>query len=562
MEIKSGFLLKKSPHIPSSWQKRWFILTNESLSYYKNSNDNTPKGVIPLEQIVSCIEEKSNKKTILKLRRDMLKNKQIETRIFQLSNENLSEVSLWCSCIMEAVDSIRKTEGGESEEEETPSVIISIPMEDEMEDEKQSLRQSEPSSSSTVPSPIRSDNNHVLWFGKMMKGIDVNSFETWTPRYLALTKNRLYYSKTDVLHLLELNKPICNYTWSGEIYMDHISLIHYPYIVKNTFSIICFDESKIKELIFHSYDNIDKFICLLKTYSNSELKTDLMNGYPQPFFDMIKENEQWFNSVRKQSGADEPSSINSLSESVESEYEASLSDNGMDELTDYEDMKQEKENIKSKTSPHLIEMEQTISLDKKYDLMKQKYEENREAREKLMEKQSKEFDKQEEKERYEKSMKRFILQHHSLLSLFRTTTNEDYEHPLSIRWLLFVADLLLGFILAFVTFKLKITNIEHTVLFTVVILLLHQWFIESLCVFSCIKDDRKNIEIIPFIFVCLFILGSLGSGCYFSVVMTEASYTEALGQRFVISNSLYWIFEAFVLFIIGHCCSCCINRKK
>jgi len=50
--LKSGFLSKKGVK-RRNWNKRWFVLRNATLSYYKNINDKTPKGVINIREIRS-----------------------------------------------------------------------------------------------------------------------------------------------------------------------------------------------------------------------------------------------------------------------------------------------------------------------------------------------------------------------------------------------------------------------------------------------------------------------------------------------------------------------------
>ncbi|EGC40549.1 hypothetical protein DICPUDRAFT_25009 [Dictyostelium purpureum] len=49
--VHSGFLLKKG-HNFKSWRRRWFVLKDNLLSYYKSPKDTTPAGVIPVNEIL------------------------------------------------------------------------------------------------------------------------------------------------------------------------------------------------------------------------------------------------------------------------------------------------------------------------------------------------------------------------------------------------------------------------------------------------------------------------------------------------------------------------------
>jgi len=49
--VKSGWLLKKGSGSISRWVRRWFILSENTLYYFKDSEDVEPQGIIPLENI-------------------------------------------------------------------------------------------------------------------------------------------------------------------------------------------------------------------------------------------------------------------------------------------------------------------------------------------------------------------------------------------------------------------------------------------------------------------------------------------------------------------------------
>ncbi len=45
-----------------SWRKRWFVLTDNCLYYFKSPSDKEPRGIIPLENldVRKCTEVKKN----------------------------------------------------------------------------------------------------------------------------------------------------------------------------------------------------------------------------------------------------------------------------------------------------------------------------------------------------------------------------------------------------------------------------------------------------------------------------------------------------------------------
>jgi cytohesin len=47
---KAGFLHKEGG-ATKSWQKRWVMVTNHCLYYFKDPNDATPAGIVPLEAL-------------------------------------------------------------------------------------------------------------------------------------------------------------------------------------------------------------------------------------------------------------------------------------------------------------------------------------------------------------------------------------------------------------------------------------------------------------------------------------------------------------------------------
>ncbi|XP_781827.2 pleckstrin-2 [Strongylocentrotus purpuratus] len=61
--LKDGFLVKKG-HKRTNWRTRWFVLTEDSLAYYKQTTDSLPAGVIELRgcSVISPCLQYANKK--------------------------------------------------------------------------------------------------------------------------------------------------------------------------------------------------------------------------------------------------------------------------------------------------------------------------------------------------------------------------------------------------------------------------------------------------------------------------------------------------------------------
>lgn len=58
--VCSLILLTGGKH--KSWRKRWFVLTDNCLYYFKSPSDKEPRGIIPLEnlEVRECFEAKRN----------------------------------------------------------------------------------------------------------------------------------------------------------------------------------------------------------------------------------------------------------------------------------------------------------------------------------------------------------------------------------------------------------------------------------------------------------------------------------------------------------------------
>ena len=38
-----------------NWKRRWFVLNNRCLYYFQHTAENSPKGIIPLENVKVCL---------------------------------------------------------------------------------------------------------------------------------------------------------------------------------------------------------------------------------------------------------------------------------------------------------------------------------------------------------------------------------------------------------------------------------------------------------------------------------------------------------------------------
>jgi len=55
---KAGWLTKRG-HTVKNWKRRWFVLRDPTLAYYKSPRDNTPAGVIIVDDILTILSEKN-----------------------------------------------------------------------------------------------------------------------------------------------------------------------------------------------------------------------------------------------------------------------------------------------------------------------------------------------------------------------------------------------------------------------------------------------------------------------------------------------------------------------
>ncbi|KAF9392600.1 hypothetical protein CPB97_000053 [Podila verticillata] len=55
MVIRQGYLLKLGNKY-KTWRKKWFVLRGDKLTYYKNTKEYQPHGIIPLSTVIDCLQ--------------------------------------------------------------------------------------------------------------------------------------------------------------------------------------------------------------------------------------------------------------------------------------------------------------------------------------------------------------------------------------------------------------------------------------------------------------------------------------------------------------------------
>jgi len=58
-KVEKGGYLTKRGHAVKNWKRRWFVMKDPTLCYYKKPNDTTPAGIIILDDILTIISEKN-----------------------------------------------------------------------------------------------------------------------------------------------------------------------------------------------------------------------------------------------------------------------------------------------------------------------------------------------------------------------------------------------------------------------------------------------------------------------------------------------------------------------
>ncbi|KAI8884894.1 PH domain-like protein, partial [Backusella circina FSU 941] len=89
-----GWLHKRSDRF-KTWNKRWFILRDSSLFYFKNPKDNKMKGIICLQgyRVIADPSTSGNKRYGFKLYHD-------RERVFQFYTDTPEEMKKWMQALM------------------------------------------------------------------------------------------------------------------------------------------------------------------------------------------------------------------------------------------------------------------------------------------------------------------------------------------------------------------------------------------------------------------------------------------------------------------------------
>ncbi|XP_077992442.1 pleckstrin homology domain-containing family A member 1-like [Glandiceps talaboti] len=98
LPIKEGFCVKQGA-VMKSWKRRYFILDDHGISYFKNQQDKDPIRSIPIRDIFDC-KESSQANTML---RDNLFEVITMNRTFYVQADSPSEMQSWISSICGAI---------------------------------------------------------------------------------------------------------------------------------------------------------------------------------------------------------------------------------------------------------------------------------------------------------------------------------------------------------------------------------------------------------------------------------------------------------------------------
>jgi serine/threonine protein kinase len=93
--LKKGYLTKEG-EIVKSWKRRWFVLSSETLSYYKTQKEDKPLGVIRLKDINSVTAGSRKNKSCLEVA--------TARRTYYFVADNNEELKAWKEAIQRRVD--------------------------------------------------------------------------------------------------------------------------------------------------------------------------------------------------------------------------------------------------------------------------------------------------------------------------------------------------------------------------------------------------------------------------------------------------------------------------
>jgi len=157
---KDGYLTKQGGNI-KTWKKRWCVLKDGSIFYFKTPKDQSPKGTIDLEKSSKLSETTLTKKKYAF---------QIQTaqRTFVITAESESNKREWMAAINASVENLQKQnrEGGsaptptsstENGEKTNGEVKIKDPSDEKTETRKEGETKDTSESTSTTPSPAKKD---------------------------------------------------------------------------------------------------------------------------------------------------------------------------------------------------------------------------------------------------------------------------------------------------------------------------------------------------------------------------------------------------------------------
>eukprot|EP00029_Vermamoeba_vermiformis_P002869 TRINITY_DN13238_c0_g1_i1.p1 TRINITY_DN13238_c0_g1~~TRINITY_DN13238_c0_g1_i1.p1 ORF type:complete len:446 (-),score=139.44 TRINITY_DN13238_c0_g1_i1:132-1469(-) len=95
MSVKKGYLTKEG-EIVKSWKKRWFVLGTETLSYYKNTKEDKPLGVVRLKDVAKVNASSRKNKSCLEL--------VTSRRTYYFVADNNEELKQWKDTVQKRLD--------------------------------------------------------------------------------------------------------------------------------------------------------------------------------------------------------------------------------------------------------------------------------------------------------------------------------------------------------------------------------------------------------------------------------------------------------------------------
>jgi len=175
--VKSGYLIKQGDTV-KNWKKRWFVLRNSSLAYYKTKDDLKPIRMIPLSeclQVEACEKVKKNCFGFF-----------TSDRIFYICADTQCKMMDWINAITPAVTLFKKM---------SPNLAKISSITSELGEESDS------SSEELRASLLFDPNEQIQRQGYMLK--EGKTIKSWKKRWFVCAKTSLAYFKTE-----KSNQPI------------------------------------------------------------------------------------------------------------------------------------------------------------------------------------------------------------------------------------------------------------------------------------------------------------------------------------------------------------------